>query len=266
MAAAYPSQDSSKAQTLQEEDHRGLRGALASVWARILGTPASFGLLLVTSLVFLIQLGLGQLSGCDTLLLAGAKDKAAIAAGEFWRLVTPLFLHTCMRHAGVNLLSLFALGPALERFYGGKRLLAVYVIAGVGGVMFSLLLCPAQCVGASGAVLGLVGALLAMMYRHRHVFGRQGILRLVAVSLVAFLSLGFGIAEDYDMWGHLGGLLTGFLLGFVLGPVFRKTPSDDGHVMLVDTRPWRAVRPRVLLSALVIFSLALAAAYFPTIA
>lgn len=264
MAAAYPSQDSSEARTLQEEERKGPGSGNRSIWRRVLETPVTFGLLLATSLVFLIQLSVGQLSGCDTLLVAGAKDKAAIAAGEVWRLVTPLFLHTCLRHAGVNLLSLFALGPALERFYGGMRVLVVYVLAGVGGVMFSLVLCPAQCVGASGAVLGLVGALLAMMYRHRHVFGRQGILRLIAVSLVAFLSIGFGIAEDFDMWGHLGGLLTGFALGIALGPVFKREPAADGRLTLVDSRPWRAVRGRAALSSLLIFSLALAAALLPS--
>jgi membrane associated rhomboid family serine protease len=262
----YPSQESSKARTLQEEDHTGPGSVFRSVWARLLETPASTALLLITSIVFLIQFTLGQLSGCDNLILAGAKDKAAIAAGQIWRVVTPLFLHTCLRHAGVNLLSLFALGPALERFYGSRRVVVVYMVAGIGGVVFSLLLCPAQCVGASGAVLGLVGALLAMLYRHRHVFGRQGILRLIAVSLVAFLSIGFGIAENYDMWGHLGGLLTGFLLGIVLGPVFRREPGDDGRVTLVDTRPWRVIRGQAVWSALVAFSLALAAAFLPSIA
>ncbi len=266
MAAAYPSQESSKARTLQEEDHTGPGSVFRSIWARMLETPASFALLLITSIVFLIQFTLGQLSGCDNLLIAGAKDKAAIAAGQIWRVVTPIFLHTCLRHAVVNLFSLFALGPALERFYGSGRLLIVYMAAGIGGVVFSLLLCPAQCVGASGAVLGLVGALLAMMYRHRHVFGRQGILRLIAVSLVAFLSLGFGIAENYDMWGHLGGLVTGFLLGVLLGPVFRRDPGDDGRVTLVDTRPWRTIRGRAILSMLVVFFLALAAACLPSIA
>jgi membrane associated rhomboid family serine protease len=232
---------------------------------RLRETPASVGLFAATFLIFIVQLTVGELQGCDTLLLAGSKNKAAIAGGEIWRLITPLFLHTCMRHAAVNLLSLFALGPVIERFYGSQRLLLVYLASGVGCIALSLLLCPSECVGASGAVLGLVGALLAMIYRNRHIFGRGAILRLFAVSLVALLSIGFGIAEEYDMWGHLGGLLTGLILGLILGPLFHRVESGSGRFMLEDGRPWGDVRRRAIVSTIAILCIALTLSYLPTI-
>jgi membrane associated rhomboid family serine protease len=261
----HPGPNSSNASTLGEDSTSGARQTGFSLRLRLLKTPASLALFSVTFLIFLVQLTVGELGGCDTLLMAGAKNKAAIAAGEVWRLFTPLFLHTCVRHVAVNLLSLFALGPPIERFYGGERLLVIYLASGVGCVAVSILMCPSECVGASGAVLGLVGALLAMMYLNRRVFGRGGILRLFAVSLVALLSVGFGIAEEYDMWGHLGGLLTGLILGLVLGPLFHKKRAESGQIILVDGRPWRHIRLRALVISIAILCLAQALSYLPSL-
>jgi hypothetical protein len=117
---------------------------------RLQRSPVTFVLIGVTGIVFLLQV-LGQvLLGFDWVLELGLKDNALILQGQLWRLLTPVFIHAGFLHLAVNMYSLFALGPAVERFFGAPRFLAVYLLSGVSGVIFSLGLQP----GAFGRRFG----------------------------------------------------------------------------------------------------------------
>jgi rhomboid protease GluP len=194
-----------------------------------------------TILVFVIQV----LVGGDTVLSYGAKNNQLLAAGQAWRLVSPVFLHVNLLHIGVNMYSLWALGPAVERFFGHARFLVVYLLSGISGVLFSLVMSPDLSVGASGAIFGLLGALAAFLYLHRATFGQLGKMQLRQLVFVALINLGMGLTPGIDNWGHVGGLVAGVALAWFLGPHFSTTVLPDGRPRLVDIRTKQQISVRI---------------------
>lgn len=157
--------------------------------------------------------------GDDTFMLRlyhyGAKDSAAIAGGEYWRLLTVAFLHGGYLHLAVNSWSLYQLGSVLEPAIGRVRYLATYFVSAVTGGLASWAFSPALGVGASGAIFGLAGAAVYLSWR-----GRTARLpSSLAGTLVAWgavnLVLGFSI-PTIDNAAHLGGLAGGLLCGVLL--------------------------------------------------
>jgi len=200
--------------------------------------PATYGLIGFTLLIFLLQTLSIQITQYDWFILFGAKVNGAIAAGQVWRLITPIFLHAGLWHVGVNMYSLYALGPAIEGFFGSARMAVIYLLSGISGVIFSLAFSSAPSVGASGAIFGLLGALGTFLYRHRQSFGAAGRFHLRQILLVAVINLGIGLMPQIDNWGHLGGLLGGILLTWFIGPRFKVHFTLEGQPVLQDHRPW----------------------------
>ncbi len=219
--------------------------AAPSFLQRMRRFPATVGLIAVTVLVFVAQLLAQALLGGDLVLYYGAKINANLAAGEAWRLVTPVFLHANLLHIGVNMYSLWALGPAVERFFGHARFLAVYLLSGIGGVLLSLVLSPDPSVGASGAIFGLLGALATFLYLHRGTFGQLGAMQLRQLVFVALINLALGLTPGIDNWGHVGGLIAGAVLSWFLGPRFSTTMLPDGRPRLVDVRTRQQISVRI---------------------
>jgi len=131
--------------------------------------------------------------------------------GEWWRLLTSAFLHGSFLHIGFNMFVLFALGPTLERVLGHGRYLALYLLAALGGSVASYVFSDIRTVsvGASGAIFGLMGALL--------VAGRwlKSDVRQVAILLMINVVIGF-LAPGIDWRAHLGGLVVGAAVAAVL--------------------------------------------------
>jgi rhomboid protease GluP len=161
----------------------------------------------------------------------GALASPLVVGGETWRLVTCLFLHFGVLHLGLNVWGLWVIGRAVERFYGHLGFAALYLLSGLGGALASLYTHPVGiCAGASGAIFGLIGGLLAFLaVRHRDfpaaIFRpmRSGALSFIAINLVVSAS-----SPSIDMAGHLGGLATGFLAGLALSPRAVTRPGRAG--------------------------------------
>ena len=175
-------------------------------------------------LVFLAMLtsGLSPVNPtAEQVLHWGANFGPLTESGQWWRLLTACFLHFGIIHIGFNMYVLYQVGFFTERLFGGVRYLALYLIAGVGGNIIGLLLHPnVVAAGASGAIFGVYGGLLAYLLRYRGVVNRQAA---QAVSRSVFIFLGynlfFGLADRHtDLTAHIGGLVTGFLVGTVLAP------------------------------------------------
>jgi membrane associated rhomboid family serine protease len=223
--------------------------------------PATFGLIAFTMFVFLTQWFAADILMRDWVLEYGAKIREAIAAGEVWRLITPIFVHVDIWHFFINMYSLYVLGPAVENFFSSSRMLAFYLIAGVSGVGLSLLLSPHGSAGASGAIFGLLGALLAFFFRHRKVFGRRGMLQFRNLIFVALLNLFIGLMPGIDSWGHVGGFIAGIVLSYFLGPEIEPQWLAPERPRLVDHRPWRDTRRWILLSGALILALSMMASF-----
>ncbi len=235
-----------------------------SPWRRRLSRfPATYGLLGATVLVYVAQEVSLQLTGVDWVVQWGAKFGPAIRNGQVWRLVTPLLLHANLLHLFANMYSLNAIGPAVERLFGTRRMLTFYILAGVAGVILSLAFSPYASVGASGAIFGLLGALGMFLFRHRRTFGPASQVQLRQIVIVALLNLGLGLMPGIDNWGHLGGLLAGAALAASLGPQLEPVGVEGGRLRLVDRRPWRRMRGGVLAAAGLIAVLAIAAMFSP---
>lgn len=225
--------------------------------------PATYGLIGATLVVFILQLVSTQLFGVDIVLALGAKINSAIAAGEVWRLLTPVFIHIGLVHFFVNMYSLYAIGPAVERFFGSQRTLVFYLLSGFGGVVMSMAFSANPSVGASGAIFGLLGALGMFLFAHRSTFGRAATFQFRQIVVVALLNLGLGLVPGIDNWGHLGGLITGVALTATVGPKLEPIWGAETLPRLTDRRPWQTVWRGSVAAVIILSALALAATMSP---
>jgi rhomboid protease GluP len=129
---------------------------------------------------------------------------------QWWRLITAMFLHGGLIHIGFNMMSLMQLGPALEELYGSARYLFLYVTTGVFGFLTSVFFGNFS-LGASTALLGLVGVMLAVTTKRGGSYMRELRSRLVSSVVILFI-IGFS-GLGIDNYGHFGGLVAGFALG-----------------------------------------------------
>jgi len=191
---------------------------------RLRNAPAVIAFILLNVGAFCIELWRGALINPAILHRLGALDfYAVISKGEFWRLFTALFLHYNLLHLVFNLFALYVLGPPLERTIGTIRFAMCYLIAGVGSTAGVVLLTvikivrPAELVGASGCVMGIVGAWAGFLVRHRHVW--QARQRLLNILLIIAIQIVFDISTpQVSTSAHLCGLVTGFAIGLVVAP------------------------------------------------
>jgi rhomboid protease GluP len=207
---------------------------------------ATYALLGVIALVFIgvsvVYGGINATENIDVLIKVGAKyNPYIIERHEYWRLLTAMFLHIGIPHILINSWSLYILGTLIERFYGMGRFLAIYFIAGLGGSIASFALSPnSVSAGASGAIVGLLGAMIAYFGLHRRLLGAQGRSYLLnGLFNVGFMVLtGVFLAGVVDNWAHLGGLVTGAIAGLALAPRYRPGRQlAPGERLLEDAQP-----------------------------
>ncbi len=178
----------------------------------------TYGLLAVTIIVYLLQVASKQIYGIDLVATAGMKSNAAIESGQWWRLITPMFLHGGVFHIGFNMYALYVLGPGLERFYGKISFLMLYLVAGVAGNVFSFMFSTYNSLGASTAIFGLLAAQGVFLYQHREMFGKSAQRSLLNVIFIAVINFVIGLSPGIDNWGHLGGFVGGTLFAWFAGP------------------------------------------------
>lgn len=170
-------------------------------------TPVTWVLIAINAAIFMI----GQIDSATgrEIFVNGAQYKPLIDAGEFWRVFTAMFLHANLTHVLFNMWALYLFGPALERRFGSTSFVALYLATGLGGgSLYHAVGRLAPAVGASGAIFGLMGALLAATYRQRHTPAGRAVFSQLMLLLLINLSLPFIIANI--AWeAHLGGLVAG---------------------------------------------------------
>lgn len=219
----------------------------------------TYALLAINILVFLVR----ALSPTwdESIFLWGASHAPDVLLnGEYYRLVTAMFLHASIYsafgnfmfanalHLIFNMYILYAVGMTLERLFGHARFLIVYLFGGLGGSVLSVLLgnWNSYSVGASGAVFAILGAEFIYLHHHRKLMGAAGRARRNSLISFAVINLLFGIASTVpgsqmrvDNWAHIGGLLGGVILAWFISPIFmlRAHPDHPGEFLAEDTNP-----------------------------
>jgi len=178
----------------------------------------NFGLFLVT-VVFSMRAGnQTAFMGLDgrTLVIFGAKyGLLVLGNGEWWRLVTAGFLHGGVIHILMNSWVLYDLGTTAEHFYGTHRMLVIYFVSSVAGFLASTFWSAGISVGASAALFGLIGAMIAFGLREKSTLGaaiKSMFIRWAIYGLIFSL-----LIPMIDNAAHIGGLVAGFLVGYAAG-------------------------------------------------
>jgi membrane associated rhomboid family serine protease len=149
-----------------------------------------------------------------------------IANGQYYRLLTAMFVHYGLLHLAMNMYALWIFGRPLEAMFGPVRFLAVYLVCGLGGNVAVYLLAPDQpSAGASTAIFGLFAVFFFVLRRlNRSV---AGLVPLLLINLV------FSLVPGISLWGHLGGLATGAIVGYGVthAPQERRTQIQAGIIV-----------------------------------
>jgi membrane associated rhomboid family serine protease len=224
--------------------------------ANLRGTPVTTLLLIVIGIGYVWELlvagGPGSLfqgPGGQSLIDAGAlvpfsegsslRDATGgLVGGQWWRLVSSIFLHAGLIHLALNAYVLWIFGLTIEREVGRLSMLGVFLATGIfaGAASFTFADGFTIAVGASGAIFGLVGAFVAFNYRRRHQMLAQARLRAALSMLLINLIIGFSVPA-IDWRAHLGGLVAGLAAGFAVDPsrpaAVRRLASVAGLTLVV---------------------------------
>ncbi len=213
-------------------------------------SPATYGILSLSCLLYLVSLlwtmrlsgfqapagggisGIFNLGGIASQVLAemGASLPLAYNLTQPWRFVTAVFLHGSILHIAFNMWVLMDIGPQIEELYGSARYLFVYVVTGIGGYVLSSLVGKFS-VGGSGALLGLIGVMLAMTMGSQSA-GMQ-MLRSQLIKWLIYIAIWGLLFQGIDNYAHLGGFASGFVLGKLMTDRPPATPEERKRAYLL---------------------------------
>lgn len=177
----------------------------------------TYSIIFINIIIFLISVYMSKNIfdiNSNVLEYLGAKDNLLISKGEYYRLISSMFLHSGIVHISMNMYSLFAIGPLVEKFYGKFRYFLIYILSGIIASITSFMLSPYMSVGASGAIFGVLGATLVIAYNLRKQIGKSFLINVVSVVVVNMI-FSFSI-PNIDVYAHLGGFVSGIILGAIL--------------------------------------------------
>lgn len=190
----------------------------------------------------------------------GANFGPATKDGQWWRLGSAMFLHFGLLHLGMNMASLFDGGRLVERMFGPLRFAAIYVLSGLTGNLLSLIAQGDRAVsgGASGAIFGVYGALLAFLWQQRDTLERREFVRLFwGAGLFAAITIVLGLnIPGIDNGAHIGGFIAGLLAGAALvRPLDADTLLGRYRQPLASHGQWLAGSALVALIAVLIIAI-----------
>ena len=171
---------------------------------------ATLALIVAIGAVFYWEVVTRAFASREAIVAAGALVRSRVLEGELWRLASATFLHGNPDHLIGNCVSLYILGMACEHAVGWRRLLTVFAAGAIGGWMLSLAMAPGPSVGASGAIFGVMGAVVVILHQHRDLFVVRDKRIGAVVAVWAGYTLFIGALQPMiDNAAHLGGLVAG---------------------------------------------------------
>ena len=185
----------------------------------------SIAIVVVNLIIFFIELFAGGSEDTAVALKAGALYvPLVLEEGQWYRLITCMFVHFGTQHLLGNTLSIFAIGPYVEAYFGHVRTLILYLLSGLGGSLLTMAVEMwtgeyAISAGASGAIFGFLGvlALFSMLPFWKRFFPVRRVLAALVLALLPGLTV-----RNISMTAHIGGLITGFVLGWIMHEFKRK--------------------------------------------
>lgn len=181
-------------------------------------------LFIITTLISLFR-GSTLSTDAEVAVYFGANYYVAIYNGQIFRLLSYAFLHGSILHILFNMMALKDVGQFIENFYGRRKFFAIYILTALIGGITSFIFSKGLSIGASGAVFGLLGILLAQRFRKNIYTPELPINFTMLVPMILFnLILGFSVS-GIDNAAHLGGLASGFILGLIVEPEVNFNPS-----------------------------------------
>ncbi|MFA9216110.1 MAG: rhomboid family intramembrane serine protease [Sphingomonadaceae bacterium] len=203
-------------------------------------TPVTTTLVALNLLVFVAMLvaGAGLLSHDGVVAVRFGSNLGRLTmSGQWWRLFTSIFIHFGLLHIALNMAALYQTGRTVERMYGSAHFLVLYLFSGLCGSMVSILWHPAaNSAGASGAIFGVFGGLLAFLLSSDNAIPRSVALehRSSTVAFVGFNLVSGFILPGVDNGAHIGGLLGGLAIGFLLArPIDLRARLQSGKSQLL---------------------------------
>lgn len=186
-------------------------------------------LLAIIGIIFLIRFFVDP----NYLLLYYASQKDLVRLGEYYRLFTSAFIHIDIVHFLCNAYALYVVGNLAESYYGKLKFTLIYVVSAITASLLSIAMSSSLSIGASGAIFGLMGALLYFGYHYRVYFGNVIINKVLPVVILN-LFIGFMI-PNIDNFAHIGGLIGGFLVSKAVGINSKDKKSDkiNGIILTV---------------------------------
>lgn len=182
--------------------------------------PVTTFILISIGALFLVEVLRGGSNNEQVLVSLGANVPELVRDGQYWRLVTSMFLHIGIVHLAVNGWALYQLGSLFEILLGSVALMLVYFAAGIAGSIASVMFSGADLsAGASGAIFGLLGALIGFLIKRRDRLTPQAKSLMLQLLFWAIVNVIFGFSvKGIDNAAHLGGGAVGFLFGLFLPP------------------------------------------------
>lgn len=202
-------------------------------------------------------------------LLYGAKINELILDGEWWRLITPTFLHSGLLHVAFSSWALLTFAPLVDRAYGSLAFCMIYFLGGICGNLMSFFHTPDATIGGTGPVFSIIGSWVVYLFQNREAIGEDTAdIMIQKVVLASVISVGLSFLTPIDDWTHLGAACAGLIFGILVCPVvLTNAPSekllselaDDGQegFLLVRRRD-----PRKLFTVFTLFVATLVTIFF----
>lgn len=177
----------------------------------------------ITYALIIINVVIYFLSSMFGLIDDFAVNRYYIVNGEYYRLITGMFLHANLFHLIFNCYALYIIGMQLESFLGKWRYIIVYLLSGLAGSALSIFMSTGFSVGASGAIFGLLGSLLYFGYHYRVYL--ETVVKSQIIPLIV-LNLLIGLMPGIDNWAHIGGLIGGVFATMFVGIKYKSTKFE----------------------------------------
>ncbi|OHE40798.1 MAG: hypothetical protein A2Y16_07155 [Tenericutes bacterium GWF2_57_13] len=204
-------------------------------------TPVTADLVVINAIMFIVTLSIGGFTNANLIRLGGLVPAYVTQNGEWYRVLTAMFLHGSILHFVMNMIALYYLGSAMERAIGPVRFLGLYLVAGIGADLAIAFFDTDLTIGASGALYGIMAALFYITLAHKNWFTPASVGAIQRMILINF-AITF-LIPNISVIGHLAGFALGFLAAVALVPKIpffaRRNPSkpqngedqdDDGEI------------------------------------